>query len=305
MESKLKYYGPSKGGVSRHGKQTDELKSAVQKYIRRGETEKAVWCIKELNEFATLLGSEQDRVIKAFMTNCMNRLTIISVEDVGLGNYWVVEELATWRKEWERLRNNKEEHFGLNAFLMITKLLAKSQKTREISHIKAFYWTTKQGMHKGSSFEEEFDKGSDNCFYYWFEKLVQDGEAKAKEVIPFLYHVMRKEKNEEYRKVQAILFTWFKTFKFKEFWIFGIQIILISLRKPEKVMIMVETEALEVNEKDMELDDYCIDMHTRKGKNEGKDGKEFALEGSKVENEWQGTNQKYKDCYVKSKLTFE
>ena len=49
------------------------------------------------------------------------------------------------------------------------------------------------------------------------------------------------------------------------------------------------------------LDDYVVDMHTKRGRGKGKDRTIFAQEGSVVTNEWSGTDPHYKRIYENSK----
>jgi len=65
-----------------HGWRLDEMKSGMQKYIRRGNQEKALYCVYQIDIFADL-GKVGERI----RTNMIHRLMIIFIEDVGLGNY--------------------------------------------------------------------------------------------------------------------------------------------------------------------------------------------------------------------------
>ena len=80
---------------SENGQKLGETKSAIQKYIRRGEEEKALKIGREMSSYWLL--QEGMRV----KTNLMNRLKIIYMEDVGIGNYeiweWLVQRVANPR----------------------------------------------------------------------------------------------------------------------------------------------------------------------------------------------------------------
>jgi len=71
---------------SRYGKDLSELKSGLQKYIRRGETEKALWCAGELLSFRDAPEGPKERARIA--TNFRHRLMIILLEDVGDVGLW-------------------------------------------------------------------------------------------------------------------------------------------------------------------------------------------------------------------------
>ena len=44
---RMKYKGPFGGSISYHGLPIDILKSGIQKYVRRGKSPKALWCMVE------------------------------------------------------------------------------------------------------------------------------------------------------------------------------------------------------------------------------------------------------------------
>ena len=69
--------------VSHSGYSVDVLKSAFQKYLRRREEEKMVWCMEELYLFGVLGENEKEnRVGKAIVSNLMNRI-IEDTKEIG------------------------------------------------------------------------------------------------------------------------------------------------------------------------------------------------------------------------------
>ena len=64
--------------VSWNGFGSDVMKSGLQKYIRRGITEKALFCAGELDLFKEAL--ERGETIR---TNFLHRLMVIYLEDVA------------------------------------------------------------------------------------------------------------------------------------------------------------------------------------------------------------------------------
>lgn len=97
---------------SRNGARLPELKSGLQKYIRRGEREGALWCAGELFSFRDAPAAEAPRRIA---TNFRHRLMIIFLEDVGAFGLWGrVDTLNTrWlRAAAVRDRGNVGGHTG-------------------------------------------------------------------------------------------------------------------------------------------------------------------------------------------------
>lgn len=71
------------GGTSHNGVSIDVLKSGVQKYIRRGIFEKAIWCALELDMFHELLHAQPTTGLKALSTNILNRQSLSTHCDAG------------------------------------------------------------------------------------------------------------------------------------------------------------------------------------------------------------------------------
>ena len=110
---------------SQNGKTLSELKSGLQKYIRRGEITKALWCAGELYSFRR--APEQDRV-QCILTNFRHRLMIIFLEDVGAIGLW---EQAT------RFNRIIQSGNGGPAIAAWVEMMAMAPKSRACSHARA------------------------------------------------------------------------------------------------------------------------------------------------------------------------
>jgi hypothetical protein len=115
---------------SENGQKLGVSKSAIQKYIRRGEEEKALMIGREMSSYWLL---EDDSAVSRVKTNLMNRLKIIYMEDVGIGNYhiwgWMIEKMnqmkqATCREQVEVILEE------------VIIVLCRSRKTRLCSYLK-------------------------------------------------------------------------------------------------------------------------------------------------------------------------
>jgi hypothetical protein len=129
-----KYRGErSLGGFS-----LDILKSGLQKYIRRGDIQKAVKCGLELNTFR--LGKDRGETIR---TNFFHRLQIILLEDVC--NISLIPYISECLERYNRYRDLdkaelREENRKLQEGLLIhvITLMCESKKSRICSHIRSF-----------------------------------------------------------------------------------------------------------------------------------------------------------------------
>lgn len=116
---KMVWKGLKRGSKTYSGIDLDIIKSAVQKYIRRSMTEKAILSAVEMYRLKEVGGS-------AAVTNLYNRLAIIANEDIGPSNLPLVLEV-TQMVESDEIRD-------LETLITIVDLLSKSKKTRIMSH---------------------------------------------------------------------------------------------------------------------------------------------------------------------------
>lgn len=301
----MNFKGMMAGGTSHNGVSIDVLKSGVQKYIRRGIFEKAIWCAMELDMFHELLHAQPTTGLKALSTNILNRLIITSVEDVGIGNPYlpiVMQDLIdVYMASRMDPSMNKER---MNAVYDMVYIMSHSMKSRELSHIKCVYHEVPSSLtvdDPEEAFIRDYDEGRDDCFR-WFLALHYGSKRTAR----VLHHVMAKEDG-IIRRTMDILHTWYRKYSFKEHVLFGMQIILLGLRRmdePEPIIVPHRRD-MPNNKVDppITIDPYIIDVHTREGKRRGMSKSKFVIEGAMVNNEHPITNQEYKKIYMTYRST--
>lgn len=128
---------------SPHGFALDSLKSALQKYIRRAEVAKAVFCAREIHCISASQlredGARSPRA-QAVITNLMHRLLIIFMEDCGPpAAQWTEFVLAAAQDVINLGRNGTmtEERFAFERgkITMLSAALARMRHSRFFSHI--------------------------------------------------------------------------------------------------------------------------------------------------------------------------
>jgi len=129
----MKYKGPFGGSISYYGLPLDVLKSGIQKYIRRGDNNKALWCMAEYDLFR-----EFDERSYGIVTNMVNRLVVICGEDVGLANINTILDLDKELKIFEKYKKD-DKYKSREALINIINTLANSKKIRLFSHIRSTY----------------------------------------------------------------------------------------------------------------------------------------------------------------------
>lgn len=115
----MKWKGVFGGSLTFSNIKLDIAKSALQKYIRRSITEKALLIAFELYRFTEIPEA------KAAVSNMYNRLAIIANEDVGPANLNLVLEVT-------RIVESKNRDVGV--LYQMVKLLSESKKSRLPSH---------------------------------------------------------------------------------------------------------------------------------------------------------------------------
>ena len=114
---KMEYHGPFGGSKSYHGYRIDTLKSALQKYIRRAETNKSIKCALELDYFYNIPKA------RGIRTNMINRLRIIQPDPVPISNIETFLSLYIFVK---LSTNNSVSGLGIKVSLLTKNFLLQN-----------------------------------------------------------------------------------------------------------------------------------------------------------------------------------
>lgn len=122
--------------ISDSGYKLDILKSALQKYLRRREEDKMLWCLSEIYMFQKYSNTEQEkRASKGIITNLMNRLIIMMDEEM------LFVEVNKYIKcmKWIKLFNEgNRENFEL--LVKVCKTMIGARLLRLNSDIYSYWW---------------------------------------------------------------------------------------------------------------------------------------------------------------------
>lgn len=110
----------------------DEIRSGLQKYIRRGEVMKAVQCGTELFRMP-----EVNPEAKRIRTNLYNRLLVIATEDIGPGDTSLCIAVMEYLFIIKDQGSNDKESF--HELVAVIQTCAESPKTRVLSHLWRVY----------------------------------------------------------------------------------------------------------------------------------------------------------------------
>ena len=113
--------------TSEHGYSANILKSGICKYFRRGEAEKFEWCVMEMSIF-------QDHPKGGgLITNLINRLKILLMEDLSLGEVYIIGECSRLLDEYDK--NRDQRHLLLD----FCDLVMKGKRNRITSYVNNWY----------------------------------------------------------------------------------------------------------------------------------------------------------------------
>ena len=134
---------------SEFGYKSSELKSGICKYMRRSERNKFLWCVMELGKFNDI--SLEKNAAKAIVTNLINRMKILLMEDMNPGDMDRIYNGINLLEEYEKDRSNR---FLLMNF---TDVVMGAKKNRVTSYVNN-WWRTRD-------FEPD-DLKIDKCLKY-------------------------------------------------------------------------------------------------------------------------------------------
>jgi hypothetical protein len=314
-----------RNSISFHLHRSDDLISALQKYIRRGELEKAVYVGIELEMFSSYLNTDKDRLAKAMITNFVNRLRCIMVEDIGIADPSMPIRFDRLFSEFENTRHKDARR----CIYQMIRMLCEAPKIRLISDIKAVFFgdygltmasmmpenkeiyanrdhidPKAKGMYLCSEFQDIVDglitniiNKSDSGFF-WVGKMVKIG----KRAIDVMFKVFKQFAKAECLQIINICEKYHKHFGMKnggpekshrDYLMFAIWPGLYMFRDLDVSDVVTNIIDVDIDElydshrsrQAIVLDDYVFDAHTAKGRSLGKNGKDFAEVSAVVANE--------------------
>ena len=305
------------------GHKLDKVKSGIQKYLRRREEKKMLWCIAEIYLFEVFAESQSEkRATKGIVTNMINRLIIMLDEEMLFDeteNYLVI------RKYIENFEKSGRKNFM--DLVIAAKILVNSRELRRNSDIRGFWDYRVRNLEEPEESDEVYFKKFKDCFerkdhecFKWMFKIFNRGAVgdkarfRRKENIymiwEYLFNLKKIKESPILKKCIEYRLQDFYNKNRKERFIFlsaSIDIALNSEAKDKGTWGNVDNLKIinELKKKydeeygdpdivlreifedriDLEFDDYVIDMHCSEGRKIGKNKKDFKKEGSLVVNE--------------------
>lgn len=323
---------------SANGHPKDELLSALQKYIRRGELEKALYAAFELDRFNELPAAAP------LVTNTINRLRVALAEEVGIASPRLVCAFNDCYEGYRAARDGGREFDRHCRLYEMVRMLCEAPKIRLASDIKAVFfvegsralalkdpvlaalitpsetWKTRKDCL--DAMRSAVHDGSDRGFaalykFLEFGKLPERmrspyGKGSSDDPMYAVFDLFRwlSSENEREDAIIKVCFDYYRHFKsHRDRLVFVIWPALFMFRRVrvETAPLITKRYASAADIADVrkslserhEFDHYVFDQHTAVGRNAGRGPMHFAEVGAFVENEVAALrNAAYRKIYV-------
>jgi hypothetical protein len=302
------------------GEKLPNLKSAIQKYIRRGNLDMAQYSAGQL---LSIISAPEDKKW-GVMRNVLHRIMIIALEDAGqcLG---ILETIEAFRSNFDTMIDNKRDDLvghAADGLAQVVDLLVRAPKSRACSHARNYGRLYHEAAANPAQFRFIQDKHPEILADYVecmsetlpaFEAMVKYGEARSPKAYVFFWSYWMantgiKERRELIRWAASpfgemmveTLITWLNKIKgLGEAFMCALTPIIWRVSGyDEAPEVRPQIGALEMYLAAVytPLDAFVLDKHT--GVRTSADMSRFALEGAMVENESPKIDARLRDFYV-------
>ena len=157
------------------------IKSSMQKYIRRNNPIKAIWCGLEWAIFKH--GKiNNSKMTQGIITNLRNRIMISYIEDIGISNINLLIKIDKFIRNID-LAKNKDGINIENSVVQILSNMAQSKHTRICSYVNSIYKIgTGENYNKIKKYIKYFPKVK-NMYKYIFSNSEKSNEENLYETL--------------------------------------------------------------------------------------------------------------------------
>lgn len=325
MDYVLKYHNVKIGPFSDH-----ELKSAIQKYLRRNESSKGVFSLRLLLSVAQWMDKDPRRV-KTILSNVINRMIVMMSEEISVCEPSICVMVETIYRQY------LEDH-DVRHILHLYLILLSCKKCRVLSDIRAVFLLP---------FFEDKDLGGIDIYNHneiikhllphliiddkrqislkqWGDLLLQEKDTETifyylgfllrpshdrKSVITSIWKMlMDLSLPTDTKENIASLYFLYKKMTHREKTLYLYHAIMLAVLRPDPSPLKpienkfeLKFDKLSKQVMHFELDDYVLDMHTG---NQKSTPYEFVMSGAWIAKEdHKYLNPKYRMIYIRKKQT--
>lgn len=330
-QMKIKY----RSETSYNGYSLDVLKSGLQKYIRRSDSDRAIYSAIELFLFQCLeVDKKTSKLQKSIYTNFIHRLMVILLEDIGVAGLNLWFDLNSLFQNLLNRKGDKKQQ--IKSLINITYSLAESKHSRSPSHFNSVVNAIINN--KGEEYRKYFQhfptvekmfeivsqKKSDETIQnyisclkkneidsiYW-ARLIDLSDLPRNKKRDLIFDNLLDTKKFDKEEILIMKEWYYELYNIKErFLTFYVPLIYIITGKKNESKIWDVGEnwkkypIVNLFTPPLEMDEFVLDLHTKIGKRKGKGVVDFVREGSQVKNEFEVCKE-FSNFYNFSKLLSE
>ena len=278
----------------------DAVKSAIQKYARRGMHAEMLQAVSEMDAFKAYDNSDKvitQRTAKAIRTNMINHLKVILFEDVSFSQVGAFITVSEKIKEWEDDGRTDEKTLA-----EIVTIISHAKKFKMPSYLRVSYGNNNCDLDK-KDFLEGIDNKDIKCVEWIYHndkealKMLGDRQFPGKEhILPIITAEWKrlkptKSKAGSNERFIFVVVPWL--------WIMYDED--LSEQDGADAASFSKKEIEVAYEKyDVQFEDYVYDKNTKEGRKMGKTVEDFRIEEAIVDNEdavWLSQFDDLKDYY--------
>ena len=279
----------------------DAVKSAIQKYARRGMHKEMHQAVSEMDAFSAFDDSPlptTQRAAKAIRTNMINRLKVILFEDVSFSQIGAFTTVSEKIKEWE-----DEGRPDQKTLADIVAIIAHAKKLRLPSYLRASYGKGEDSIMDEKDFLDGIDNQKIECMEWIYHndqkalKMLEERQFPGKEyILPMITAEWKrlkptKSKAGSNERFIFVIVPWL--------WIMYEEHLEVQDGADARPFSKKEIKKAYAKD-DVQFEDFVYDKHTKEGKKRGKTTEDFRTEGAIVANEdnvWLDQFEDLKDHY--------
>lgn len=279
----------------------DAVKSAIQKYARRGMHTEMLQAVSEMDAFKAYDDSDNvttQRAAKAIRTNMINHLKVILFEDVSFSQVGAFTTISEKIKEWE-----DDGRSDMNTLAEIVAIISHAKKLRLPRYLRASYGKGEDCVLDEKDFLDGIDNKDIKCVEWIYHndkealKMLGDRQFPGKEhILPMITAEWKRLKPTKSKAGSNDRFIFIVVP-----WLWIMYDEDLNEQDGADVTSFSKKEIIAAYEKDdVQFEDYVYDKYTKEGKKRGKTVEDFRAEGAIVDNEdavWLSQFEDLKDYY--------
>ena len=200
--------------ISYFGYKLDILKSAMQKYLRRREFDKMLWCVAEIYLFQVYADDDKKKqATKGIISNLINRIIVMLDEEML---FIEVEKYLLTRRYIKEFEDSGRSEFI--ALVKVCDIMVNSRMLRRNSDIRS-HFDHRIKANPDAMCKPLVEKGNLDDDDYCFKNFVENFKMKNPDCYSWMFKILHRGvsgKTMRFRRKENIYMVWEYLFSLKE-----------------------------------------------------------------------------------------